>query len=380
MKKLLILLIPLFMSQQCDPNMFGAGKAVKNLVTSPYRGIKGLITDKQYENKEEKTLDFKKNGPKYYDVKCKRTSAKAGSDLGIFADIQDHIRETICSCRPWGSCTTSECSCDKLCPDNLDIFSRRKIQENSSKENSLAFRNVEVISDKYEMTQGFCWGHASVTSKFNRLAFYDKDKKPPYSLSGSSVAEQDKSVDYYKGLIDKVVNNETVNIPGFKDLHDLSDHPALSGYIGDKVAVSWADRAMTFQAAGVGLQSTPSSRKENEKFFYDIKTKIDLNQQPQIVFTKSGARIYTHAVLVSHYEEDSNGKLTLCIRDNNSSPNRNKSCKNRMQIKKDGSVHYNTWPWNEIGGISIAHNDNGDAVEQIDALKEKCAKDKGCGK
>jgi hypothetical protein len=356
----------------------GAGKAVKNLVTSPYQGIKQAVTDHQYDNIEEATIDQKKNGPKYYDVRCKRSSAKAGSDLGIFADLQDHIREQVCSCRPWGTCTTQECACEKLCPDNFDIFQRQEIEKNTLTENSLAFRNTRGIADNYEMTQGFCWGHASVTSKFNRLAFFKGDKKPPYDLNSPNSAIQDKAVKYYKDLIDKVVNNETVDIPGFKNLNELSDHPSFDGYLGDKVAESWGDRAMSFQGAGVALKSGAQSKKANKKFFNDVKKKIDLNQQPQIVFTKGGAKFMTHAVLVSHYKEDSNGNLTLCVRDNNYSPYSNHKCSNRMYLKPDGSVQYNRW--GSIGGISVAHNDNGDALEQFKALKERCGKEKGCKK
>lgn len=376
MKKIFILLIPLLMSQQCNQGMMGASKAVKNLVTSPFQGIKQAVTDHQYESIEEETLDKHKNGPKYFDVKCSRSSSNAGADFGIFSKLQDHIREKVCSCRPWGTCTTGECACEKLCPDNFDIFQRKELEENTVKENSLAFRNTPGISDNFEMTQGFCWGHASVTSKFNRLAFFKGDKKPPYDLNSSNSATQDKAIEYYKALIDKVINNEPVDIPGFKNLNELSDHPSFDGYIGDKVAESWGDRAMSFQGAGIALKSESQSKSENTEFFNDVKKKLDLNQQPQIVFTKGGEKFKTHAVLVSHYKKDSRGGLILCVRDNNYSPNSNHLCANRMYMKSDGTVRYNRW--GSIGGISVAYNDNGDALEQFNSLKDRCNKEKGC--
>ena len=41
--------------------------------------------------------------------------------------------------------------------------------------------------------------------------------------------EQKKALKYYKKLIDKVLKNKAVDIPGFKDLHELSGSPILNG-------------------------------------------------------------------------------------------------------------------------------------------------------
>jgi hypothetical protein len=242
----------------------------------------------------------------------------------------------------------------------------------------LAFRNSPGVSEKYEMTNGFCWGHASITTKFNRLAFFKSDRSAPYNINSVNEEEQNNAVAYYKKKIDAVINNEAVDIEGFPNLNEFSRHPALQSYLGDMMAEQWADNAMTFQGLAIGLKTNTRSKRKINRFFKKIKNKIDSNQQPQIVFTGAGKRFDTHTVLISHYQENENGELILCVRDNNEMPDSNSVCENKMYIDDSGKLQYENPDWGEIGGFKIAHNDNPDAVEQFEALKEKCKNDKDC--
>jgi len=374
--KFSLLIVLLTSTISCkNQNTLGAVSAVKNLFTAPFRAVSNGISNIQYNNisgRDEK----KQSHPSECWVKRKSPI----ENLSDIEKITDAVRGNVCSCVPWGSCTTAECPCSRMCPDNFDIFKRpgrKSVGELSHKENSLPFRNGGGGSS-IKATQGFCWGHASVTSKFNRLAFFKKNEKPKFSLKSADATEYNKALDYYKEIVDKIVDNEPVDIPGYENLNDFASEPGIQEYIADHVATSWADRAMSFSGLNVAMKSKPRSKKQNKKFFEDVMKKVDQNQQPQIVFTGKNRMFLTHAVLVSHYEKMNDGTTKLCIRDNN---NRRRNgprldCSDYMIVKKDGTVRYNRW--GDLGGLNVAFNENPDSLDQFDNLKEKCDDEKGC--
>ena len=384
-KKNIILYSLFFLLLSCNQNQYGALTAAKNLVSLPYSSVKNFFSNRRYndirENSEttspEETQDINM-------ISCVQRQADSSPThpLELYGDIMNQTRELVCSCKPWGSCFKNTCSCSTLCPNNFDIFKKHPYEEStadlSTLENSLSFRNAESMElSTIEGTNGYCWGHASITSKFNRLGFFDDsdtemkdnlDKAP-----GSS--ERDQAIRYYKEVIDDIVDNKVRNIPGFKNLYEFSSHPELETYLSDKVAKSWANRAMSVQGLSTALRDKPMSMEDSKDFFNDVKEKLDDNQQPQIVFTKSDSKFTTHAVLVSDYilEDD---KMTLCLRDNNNPPYLNQDCRSKMYISYTGAVIYNQW--GEIGRAEVAHNDNPDALEQFDALREHCLETKFC--
>ena len=156
----------------------------------------------------------------------------------------------------------------------------------------------------------------------------------------------------------------------------LSEYPAFQSYIGDKVAKSWADNAMSWQALSSGLGSKILSNEKYTKVFSDIRERVDMNMQPTIVFTSRGSKFFTHAVLVSHYEELQDGSVKLCLRDNNNSELNASDCTDSMTIDPEKGLIYSAW--GEIGSISVAHNENPDANAQVASLKEKCKKENKC--
>lgn len=372
----LIILLSVISLTSCDQNMLGAGYAVKNLVQTPFKAVGNYLSDKAYEKVAEESKTKK---PILTDCWVKRKSVLPGMEQ--LENLSDAVRGNVCSCVPWGSCTTDECPCSRMCPEGFNIFKRPGLDstaELTTKENSLAFSNGGGGGD-IEATQGFCWGHASVTSQFNRLAFFNEGEKPKYNLKASSSEEQKKALEYYKGLIDDVVDNKPTKIPGVKNLYELSSTPGLQSYIADKVAHSWANRAMSTSGLGIAVKSGAMDKGDSNEFFKKVTEKIDQNQQPQIVFTKKGSPMYTHAVLVSHYTKDKFGNTTLCIRDNNRSRSyleNSANCADKMTIKSDGSIRYSAW--GNLGGVEVAFNDNPDALTQLNNLKEHCDEEKGC--
>jgi DNA-directed RNA polymerase subunit N (RpoN/RPB10) len=287
------------------------------------------------------------------------------------------LRGYSCKCEAWGTCPKVVCPCDKLCPNNFSILKRKELKNLSNYENSFSFRNFGG--------SGYCWGHASLTQKFNRLAFFDEKKKLPKELiinaNDSDDEKRDKNeelVEYYEDIIEKIADNEAVTIPGYKNLQDFSkDYKEL---LRKEIRDEWSERAMSWSGAGVGLHSWGEDGEDRVDFAKDIKSRLDNNMQPLIVFTSKGNTFTTHALLVTEYKEDKNGNITLCIRDNNKYPSSNSNCSNRMTIDpKSGKMVYNAWS-GEIGGAIIGHTNDSEAISQVKSLRKKCMDDVGCEK
>ncbi len=366
---------------------------MKNLVTLPYDSIKKHFSEKEYDRVEEKSLSLSTLEKSSYQLSlCDTSPEQSLPDLPLnqLEDLSQNTRDLVCSCKPWGDCEKGLCSCKKLCPDNFEIFKKppfeNNIRELTSYSHSLSFRNSGAMkASSIRGTSGYCWGHASVTSKFNRLAFFDpSDDSLKRQLESAPDSLQRKyAIQEYKKIVDAIVDNKVKTIPGFSNLYELSRHPDLQTYIADKVAKSWANRAMSLQGMFTALKDSPMKRDESEALFQEVQNKIDTNQQPQIVFTDKDEKFKTHAVLVSHIEE-SDGMKKLCIRDNNESPFRNEFCENYMYISEEGSIVYNddlnpsNRYWGELGSVKLAHNDDSDAIEQFHSLREHCADQKDC--
>lgn len=383
-KGFLILILPLFILA-CNQNMLGVGAGVKNFFMTPFNGVKSLVTGNAYEDLKEKTEKANKKKEKD-DSEVRYCLDQEGrtissEDSQNFQDLLEHTTELVCECKEWGSCTKDLCSCEKLCPDNLNIFKRppfKNTQELTEPENGLAFRNETV--GKNEMTSGYCWGHANINSQFNRMAFFNPKAKAPYDLNSSSADEQEKAVEFYKKIIDRVTSNKATDIPGFENLREFSDHPALQSYLGDKMSETWAEKAMSWQGVAVASGSKAKSKSYYEGVLKNVKEKLEVGVQPTVVFTKKGSPFLTHAVLVSHIVKDKRGNDKYCLRDNNHSDHYNAQCWNYLKLSADGTLSYPDSYFGELGDIKVAHNEEADMVAQADSLRERCLSDKDCGK
>ncbi len=376
--KLWGLLVLLFLGG-CDQTGLAVGSAVQNFLTTPIDAVSDLFSDAAYNRRREATLaqqEVEGEGEIRYCVDPTGTPIPA-SDLSTLDGLAQGLRSEACQCVPWGDCPTQVCACGSLCPRGFDIFRHPAgvtTKTLSTQSNGLAFRNESV--GQHEMTAGYCWGHARLTSQFNRLSFFKPDQPAPYNIRSTNAAEQERAVEYYKDLIDKIVDNKAVDIPGYADLESLSDDPALQSYLGDKMARGWADQAMSWQGLFTAVDGSQQSNESYSRLFADVKERIDMHMQPTIVFTSRGSPFMTHAVLVSHYETLPDGKLKLCIRDNNHPEFMAASCQDSMIIDPSNGLEYSAW--GDIGSAKLAHNENADAAAQAASLQRKCSSEKGC--
>lgn len=386
----------MMVSTSCNQIGLGGITATKNFFKAPYDAVKNHISNSQYEeiaarSESQKISEVNSEMPSTEKLCSDHSKSSIPMKTGDYEALMKSTRKKVCSCRAWGTCTKDICNCGILCPNNFSIFKRPPFQKSitdlTKPENSLSFRNKGAMQlSSIKGTQGYCWGHASVTTKFNRLADFDPSnnsmKKMLHNPKGS--IERDKSLKYFEGLIDDIIGNKTQTIPGYKNLKEFSSSdPDIESYIADKVARSWADRAMSLQGLSTTLGTSKMDRTDSQKFMSKVIRKINNNQQPQIVFTDEGKAGETHAVLVSNYIKSGN-KTILCIRDNNLTPESNARCENKMYIDNDGSMYYSS-PyykgknrWDSLGKVTVAMNDNTDALEQFNSLRAKCTKDKGC--
>lgn len=366
----------------CNQVGLGVGTAVKNFFMSPVKEVSKIFTNREYKKQRDISLA---NSQVQQDQEIKYCIGDNGQPISqdSMADLEElgsSVRNLTCQCKAWGSCSKEICPCESLCPEGFGIFRRFAIstKELSGSSNGLSFRNGSIPSQHAE-TNGYCWGHAKVTSQFNRLAFFNPDLSPPHDLNSSNEEEQNKAIGYYKDLIDKVNRNQATDIPGFRNLNDLSSHPAFESYLGDKVAKTWANEAMSWQGLGAITNARKQSQRKYQELINQVKERIDLNMQPTIVFNPRGSGLFSHAVLVSHYEQNADGTIKLCIRDNNNRESNALDCRDRMWLDPvDGLKYQEGASIDDVGNIVISHNENADAVSQASSLKVKCRKEKSC--
>lgn len=374
--KLFLFLFLSLLAFSCNQVGLGAITAAKNAVILPFKSVSNIISNHRYLSLKEKTNE--KEDGSCLDENITPIQVSQG-----VTEVINATRDTVCKCKAWGDCSKTSCPCSSLCPNDLSIFKRTSsLSELSKKENSLSFNNARsmAVSD-FKGTAGYCWGHASLTSQFNRLAFFneaDTNMKEKLDYPAGS-SERQEALTYYKRAINSIGANQVAHFPGFANLHELSSHPDLQSYLANKVAKAWANRAMSFQGMTTALAARPMSSEKSVALLKTIVEKVDDHQQPQVIFTAKGKVGKTHALLVSHYKKTKDG-LVICLRDNNYSPSMNGDCKNRMTMNKLGGLVYNdpSNEWGELGGVRLAHNDNADALKQFHSLKKECRRQKEC--
>lgn len=382
MKRTIFLIPFLFLlMSQSNQRQLGVITAVENFFESPFEEFANARARSKYKKVAAETLAQESSAVASRIVQCDLNGAPLPASA--LNDLLN-IPHTTCKCEPWGTCLKDACSCGILCPDNFHIFRRNgmtSVRSLTNPQDGLAFRNFfdpEPVEGRIRSTDGVCWGHAALTQRFNRLGFFRPEVRPPYRIYSTDPEERKKAIKFYKKIIDDVVNNKATEIPGYANLQAFSGDPEFSNYFHDKVTREWADRAMSWQGLRVAVASEPRTRTHNEIIFAEVKKRLSLNQQPNLIFTEKGRRFETHASLVSH-EETKNGKQVLCMRDNNYLEADNAACISYMYINEQGQM-VNVFRQKEqiVGAVELAFNDERDALKQMKSLRKKCAADKGC--
>jgi hypothetical protein len=354
----------------CNQIGIGVSQGLKNLASTPVSALRSgwnSLTGNTYSSYSKQTDELRKEEPD----SC---ADKQAPEKGMFEKLKEAmmgVRDEACTCRPWGTCPPSNCECKVLCPDSFDIFSVHKERIRGRPEDEMVFGNSRAYYKNYLATNGYCWGHASMTAKFDRLAFFDATKK--ISASPSSAQWRD----HYRGVIDRIAANEAVDIPGFKNLSEFSAHPTIQEMLADRIAFEWGEKAMTWSALAAGMDSGQMSASAAADLVRDLKRRTSLYQAPQIVFTKLGDKFLTHATLVGSVVDLPGGVARICLRDSNLGPAKRADCSNHFDVKPSGEIKGSLY--GKIGGIRVPSNENAETIEQLHSLRKRCEKVKGCG-
>ncbi|MDD4973739.1 MAG: hypothetical protein PHY93_05280 [Bacteriovorax sp.] len=372
MKKLLMLAPMLFLFSSCESQIGTAvGAAFTNLFTGS--GFQDSSSDQLYEEmKNAKISPSNSTSSEKTTCLSEDTFILPVKNMSAMNKIKDHL----CSCETWGACDKNSCSCEVLCPNNFDILKMNNHKNDDSEENSLSFTNQDIdFHKKYYDYSGFCWGHALITQRFNRLVRFNP-KLP------KKFAEDDQSSERlreYKDIIAKLDNNEPVDIPGFKNLHEFSSDPEVRDLLEEAAKKNWAENAMSTQGLSIIASGEPQGADYYHKLFDDLEFRLKNNQSPAIVFNARDKSTKVHTVLVNGSGTTPKGERFICIRDNNFSPARSLDCENKLILSKEGTISYSKWKkLPDIGQVKLSYSENSNLLEQISNLHTKCLTEKDC--
>jgi hypothetical protein len=372
MKKNLALVCMFLLMVSCETQLGTAiSTSFTNLVTGD--GFSNPSSDRAYEKLKEETTNSMLSPDKQGNSNC----VKYSSIDTIISDKKTNplkeIKDNMCSCKAWGTCDNKSCQCEQLCPKNFEIFEYTKNATNDDRDNSLSFTNGdEMFYTNDPHYNGYCWGYAVVTQRFNRLAKFNPSKSK-FSPNDSVLRLRE-----LKSLIKKLDNNEPIEIPGYKNLQEFSSDPEVRELLADSVKKNWAQNAMSTQGLGMIASGKPQGADYYNNLFNDLDFRLKHNQSPAIVFNLEEHRSVAHTVLVSGRGVTPEGVQYICIRDNNVEPERNYNCQNRMFINADGTISYSLWSISKIGKVELSYTENSNSLEQMSNLQKKCLGDKDC--
>ena len=374
MNKKIALLMILLTFVACESQIGTAiSTAFTNLITG--NAFSNSSSDELYQKLKEQSLAKAQNGEESGLSTCINQSLDViGSSTGIdFKKVKDNL----CTCKAWGTCDKQSCSCDILCPNDFSILNRSGHATDESADNSLSFTNGDFEFYKRDSHYtGYCWGHAVVTQRFNRLAKFDPTT-PRKFASASEFQERRREL---KSIIKKLNNNEPVDIAGYKNLKEFSSDPEAKELLLDNVKDEGARNAMSTQGLSIVASGKPESKEYYEDLFNDIEFRLKNHQSPAIVFNQKENSAFAHTVMVSGSGITKEGIRYLCLRDNNYQQNENMNCGSKMYLNPDGKVTYDKWSPYEIGKVQLSYTENSNTLEQMENLRKRCHDDKDCGK
>lgn len=372
MKKIILILFLATAFSGCD-SQIGSGiqAAIGNLFTGNM--FSHSASDEAYQKMKDTII--KDEGVSLETQKsCEKTKVEPIIPNKDKKDLSS-IKNLLCTCAAWGTCDKQSCSCDTLCPKGFDILTMNKNVLDDSASNSLAFANGDFsFYKKYSNYRGFCWGHAVVTQRFNRLASFKPNENKKFMGSGNDQSR----IREYKSIIKKLNNNEPVDIPGFNNLHDFSSDPEVKEILQDTLKDVWAQNAMSSQGLSIVASGEPQGAKHYNDLFDDIEFRLKHHQSPTIIFNQQKSSSYAHSVLVNGYGKTSDGRRYICLRDNNYYPEQNQHCGSQMILENDGTVSYGPWEPAKIGKVELSYTENSNTLEQMKNLSTKCENEKNC--
>lgn len=374
---LFILSLGVVFIQGCDQASYGVGAALENIVNEPSTWIgsaSNALSGKTWSDYKERTEEARArlSNDTHYQL-CVRTGTTINEPIDGLAGNMTKVRDLYCSCKAWGTCTTENCSCDILCPENFEILNRGGQEMGPTDNEDFELRNSDASVGKYVPLAsggGLCWGLATMNSRFNHLAFFNpKTPKPTFEYP------EDRAK-FYKFLIEKVRRNQAVDIAGFASLKEFSSDSQIKELLAEAVGHEWSRLAIGVEGISSISSSSPLDAASAASLVADLKYRTENHQTPSLLFNNAGDSLSAHVVLVTEVKEVPDGtKSILCIKDNAQTAISNNHCGNKMIVDKaTGEIIY---LGKKVGFCKIAHNENNDVVAQVNSLRGRCLIEKG---
>ena len=126
---------------------------------------------------------------------------------------------------------------------------------------------------------GLCTGYTTTLRKFQYLAFWDPDGEVPHSYE----KEPKKWRKFYEKLIDKIMDNIPVVIPGFSGLRELSESN-MAYYLQRHLADQWAVQNVGPGGVNAWLNPWNEQRweKRREEIIKELRWYLDRNFEPNV--------------------------------------------------------------------------------------------------
>ncbi len=217
----------------------------------------------------------------------------------------------------------------KIVDHNIEFF--QAIQNARSKyieptvENSIAFANLE--EEYAEICPGtfhYCWGHTTTTRNFTQLAIYDQLNEFNQIVPDRKLNNK-KWILFYLEKINHIQSLKPTIIPGFKNLHELSNQPELLPYFKKTVVEMWAKKAMRFRNIPILFSNKfIMHTKEANELFDEMQRQLNMGFTPKIFFTSKNASFTSkdepgtksiHIVNVFKIELDESGNSKIWIKE-----------------------------------------------------------------
>lgn len=318
----------------------------------------GSATDSAYDQLEQKSESAEMTSKP--DCVAKVESIISTDSSSSFSAIKDQL----CTCKTWGSCDKNSCSCQKLCPNTFEILDRGPQSTGSRVEDQFSFTNSS-IGTGYTNYQGFCWGFASLTQKFNRMANFKLLQPVPAEVKNNVF----RKAEYYKDIIARIKNNEVVDIPGYRSLKEFSADPMIQDLLIPEIEDVWQTNAASWQGLQSVREGKTMSNAEYNNFFDDIEDQIANHQTPKVLFNHAGESGWAHVVQVQSVKKDANGKRFLCVWDNAYPLEKSENCGKKMELSPMGELTYN---YSKVGTIQLPHDEKSETVAQVTNLHNYC--------
>lgn len=211
-------------------------------------------------------------------------------------------------------------------PGPFQAFDSVQDRRNINKDSSFSFVNsgYDFREHLSETNFGLCSGVTTLLRKFNMLAFFDPENKMKAKIPSRSETPN-LWVLYYRELLDKVFKLETVIIPGFENLYDLSTDYLLGSYVKVLVINQWVKNNIHINGL-IQLHATVATMSEQEllDLHFDLDIRIhDLQYNPIIYAAKESDKMFSknnwiHVVQATDISPiDENGIYTIDVWDIN---------------------------------------------------------------